>query len=195
MVNRFSSVDEMMDEFEKERLEERRRNPIKYYAELFWYRVICKLWEMPGYWYREIKWFWQRGTRGWSDRDVWSIDWFLAEIMPPMLQQLKETKHGIPNEPLQEAYEEITGKTDDYTYENDELDNKVFNLAETKFNDILDHIKWTFEIAHRIHEHDFMLWHEGCKDGKHIKYLSKEDTDKFYKGFDLFKEYFFDLWD
>lgn len=42
------------------------------------------------------KWFIQRGYRGYSDRDVWSIDWFLTTILPPMLRQLKKTTHGAP---------------------------------------------------------------------------------------------------
>ena len=32
---------------------------------------------------REVKWFWQRGKRGYSDRDVWNMDdWFLDIIVP-----------------------------------------------------------------------------------------------------------------
>lgn len=47
-------------------------------------------------WMREVKYFCQRGYRGYSDRDVWSVDWFLAQILPKMLLQLKNTKHGTP---------------------------------------------------------------------------------------------------
>ena len=43
----------------------------------------------------EIKWFIQRGQRGWSDRDSWSIDWWLSEIMPSILIKLKNSKAGI----------------------------------------------------------------------------------------------------
>lgn len=46
--------------------------------------------------YDEAKYFIQRGRRGYSDRDVWSVDWFLTSIMPGMLRQLKKTTHGAP---------------------------------------------------------------------------------------------------
>jgi hypothetical protein len=46
--------------------------------------------------YDQAKWFIQRGYRGWADRDVWSVDWFLTGIMPGMLRQLKKTSHGYP---------------------------------------------------------------------------------------------------
>ncbi len=46
--------------------------------------------------YHEAKYFIQRGYRGYSDRDVWSVDWFLTSIMPGMLTQLKKNTHGAP---------------------------------------------------------------------------------------------------
>ncbi len=57
---------------------------------------LRKPWEIFEDYGREVKFFWQRGTRGYSDRDVWSVDWFLTSIMPSMLQQLKRTTHGAP---------------------------------------------------------------------------------------------------
>ena len=43
------------------------------------------------------KWFIQRGVRGYSDQDVWSIDMFLASIMPKMLRQLRgRIVHSTP---------------------------------------------------------------------------------------------------
>ena len=54
------------------------------------YRIIDFFKYLP----KEIKWFCQRGKRGYSDMDVYGIDdWFLTVIVP-MLRQLKETKHG-----------------------------------------------------------------------------------------------------
>lgn len=46
--------------------------------------------------YDQARWFIQRGYRGYSDRDVWSVDQFLTSIMPNMLRQLKKTTHGYP---------------------------------------------------------------------------------------------------
>lgn len=46
--------------------------------------------------YDEVKWFIQRGYRGYSDRDTWSIDWYLCTWMPEALATLKKRKIGHP---------------------------------------------------------------------------------------------------
>lgn len=38
----------------------------------------------------------QRAKRGFSDQDVWSIDWWFCETIAPMLRQLAKTSHGCP---------------------------------------------------------------------------------------------------
>src|SRR5271157_6140443 len=48
--------------------------------------------------YREVKYAYQRVVRGWDDRAVWSIDYWLDDKMPAMLRKLKEDKHGIPGD-------------------------------------------------------------------------------------------------
>ena len=52
------------------------------------YRILDFFKYLP----KEIKWFFQRGFKGYCDRDVWDIDsWFERNIIP-MLKELKETK-------------------------------------------------------------------------------------------------------
>lgn len=63
-----------------------------------WYYRMLRGWDWVTGIPREIKFFWQRGTRGWSDRDVWSIDGFMLQILPDMIRQLSYTKHGCPEE-------------------------------------------------------------------------------------------------
>jgi hypothetical protein len=53
-------------------------------------------WGNPRQAYREVRYFIQRGRRGWSDRDVWSLDHYLSGWLPDALRQLKATKHGVP---------------------------------------------------------------------------------------------------
>ena len=45
---------------------------------------------------RNIKAFYQRGKRGWADRDCWSLDCHLSEVMANSIEHLKETNHGCP---------------------------------------------------------------------------------------------------
>jgi hypothetical protein len=191
----YYSVEELFNDIEKRDKEERKKNPIKWYAQRLWWQIE-KIVEIPGDVFKEIKWFIQRGIRGWSDRDVWSIDYFIADIMPGMLKRLKETKHGIPSDLYCEAVKEVTGK-DDYYYDgDDELDKKICDLGDKKQNEIIDNMIWTFEMAKKIQDGDVMLYNE--KYNKILKediILTKEESDRFYSGFDLFKKHFFDLWD
>lgn len=46
--------------------------------------------------YYDAKYASQRVRKGWSHRDVWSIDWHLMEILPEMLRHLAETTQGYP---------------------------------------------------------------------------------------------------
>lgn len=48
------------------------------------------------YFFLEIKWFIQRGKRGWADCDVWAIDSYLNRVIPAMLENLANCKHGAP---------------------------------------------------------------------------------------------------
>lgn len=46
----------------------------------------------------QIKWFFQRLTRGWDNRDVWSLDATISKFVLPRLELLKKVKHGVPCE-------------------------------------------------------------------------------------------------
>lgn len=57
---------------------------------------LKKPWKLPKLFCKKVKYSWQRITKGYCDSDLWNIDdWFLG-IMPDMLQQFKETRHGSP---------------------------------------------------------------------------------------------------
>lgn len=60
---------------------------------LRWLRWI---WGAPRLAYRNIKWFCQRGARGWADCDIWSLDAYLAGWLPGALQRLQQQKQGTP---------------------------------------------------------------------------------------------------
>ena len=52
---------------------------------------------MVGLVLRNIKYSFQRITRGYCDKDLWNIDYWFMNLMPDMLQQFKDTKHGSPS--------------------------------------------------------------------------------------------------
>ena len=45
--------------------------------------------------YYEVKWFIQRGRRGYSDRDTWSLDQYLASWMPEALERLEKEQSMV----------------------------------------------------------------------------------------------------
>lgn len=48
--------------------------------------------------FRDIKYFIQRGRRGWSDRDIWSLDYYLSTVVIQSVLRLIEIHHGCPQE-------------------------------------------------------------------------------------------------
>ena len=51
---------------------------------------------------KRIYWFFQRGYRGYSDKDTWDFDYYLATVILGGLKQLKKYSHSA--EPTQEEY-------------------------------------------------------------------------------------------
>src|ERR1019366_7545008 len=47
--------------------------------------------------YYQAKWFVQRGSRGYADCDVWSLDGYLCSWMPEALATLRKNKMGYPS--------------------------------------------------------------------------------------------------
>ena len=55
------------------------------------------------YFIKRIYWFFQRGYRGYSDKDTWDFDIYLDTIIIGALKQLKKYSHS--SEPSQEEYD------------------------------------------------------------------------------------------
>jgi len=45
---------------------------------------------------RIFKYSWQRITKGYCDRDGWSIDYWFLDIIPRMLEELRDNRNGSP---------------------------------------------------------------------------------------------------
>lgn len=136
----------------------------------------------------KIKWFIQRGKRGYSDYDILDIsDWFI-QVIVPMLKQLKETKCGYPCDMTEEEWNNQLDKmircfmeiSEDGCSMRNEYENKVFESF-----DIEDINKDETEEHKKLRE----------------KWLSREKEIDNYKekmkieAFNLFSKYFWSLWD
>lgn len=71
-------------------------------------------------------WSWQRATRGYADCDKWSMYSFLQNLIPEMLQDMRDNRHGSPS---------YLGEN--YTNEDGIL---VNDTCHDEWNKLLDHM-------------------------------------------------------
>ncbi|MFR3182208.1 MAG: hypothetical protein ACLTPN_01110 [Clostridia bacterium] len=142
------------------------------------YRIMDFIKNIP----REIKWFFQRGTRGYSDKDVWSIDIWFKSIIIPMLEQLKETKQGHPIDMTEEEW-------------NLTLNNMINYFKECTDFYCSEKNEYEDEYMSRImsaNEYDKLLADKWLKREEEIDKYKNEMKDK---AFELFSKHFYSLWD
>ncbi len=172
----YNTVEEMFDDLEKDVSDIYRLSNKIFPNGLFGYNafyIITHPWKIMEKGIDEIKWTWQRVFRGWDDRVIWSVDWYLAEKIPFWVRRLKKTA-GIPCEMF-----------DELPYENENLftySKESEIIAKNKWEQILENIAIGFEsyiaLCDRIERDD----------------CYQELTEKYERGFDLFREYFGNLW-
>ncbi len=129
--------------------------------------------------YKEGRDPWEKVDIRIDEEDTWSMDCTLAEIVVPMLIQLRDTTHGYPFDLM---HDENIPK--DYDNEYDDYDDgKGFE----RWKVILD--KMIFSFTEAKDEYKTPLNQK----------MSVEAYDIFHKkvqeGFDLFGKYYMNLWD
>ena len=141
-------------------------------------RQVLAITDLPHH-IRRVRWFVQRGKRGWADCDWWNMDRYLSTIILPMLKQLKENQHGYPG----------------------------YGQASTpeKWDAILDKMIEGFEAANRVIEDDYYkeisgdsieaITHAPREEMLKWGEASKRDQKVFSENMKLFNKWFFALWD
>jgi hypothetical protein len=137
---------------------------IMYYCFYSWYYWLK---DRP----REIRWFLQRGKRGFADCDIWDFDDYLIDVISAGLKQLKKVQQTCPTE-IFDKYEHLSIEERD-------------KATQKEWNEILDRIIEGFDAAKVLLDMYCELDEKERKDIEQIR----------QRGFDLFKEYFFNLWD
>jgi hypothetical protein len=137
--------------------------------------------------------------------DTWSMDHTLADIILPMLKQLKATKHGAPHtddEDVPEYLRSHMAQPREHEWDTD-------SLHFMRWDWILAEIIWAFEQKVNDDADSQFFDHSECgdekfpwnKDGQYvskIKYDSeghKAWQDRKANGFRLFGKYYENLWD
>ena len=157
-------------------------NPLQEFGWTLW-----RLWKYtlhPHRLWREVKKFYQRGVRGWSDEDVWSFDYYLTRVIVGGLQRLKEDARGYPacldpDSELDVLGGRVLPDGDDGGVRrwNGLLQEMIAGFAADSL--LRDDVVWTIEggTIHRNHELEAKL--NAIRD----------------RGFALFKDYYGALWD
>ena len=166
--------------------------PRTWYGEIWWW-IRYGIWNWIGYngevW-RYIKRFWQRGIRGYGDSDVWSLHYYLADVIFGTTKSLRDKLHGHP-----------------------------CDLDPKKWREVLEYIMWTFDTSLKISEgewwyleperrtecemnklknmvKDLEKKHKTSKlDNTNYHVMDYAECERYEKGWDLFRKYFFSLWD
>ncbi len=180
-VSKSFTSDEMFDSLRNGKIRE-------FYLNI--YRFFLHIKEFPDDTYYDIKYFIQRGRKGYSKKDIWSFDYHLSDIIINGLKDLKKIVHASPCGQI--GVQAISIE------ENPENDK---DLIEWKR--ILDEIIWTFETTHKIREKDYCYiplakYRRGAEKWAkevNIHLMTKEECERYKKGWKLFQQYYFDLWD
>ena len=174
---------------------------------------------------RNIKYSFQRVTKGYCDKDLWNIDYWFMNLMPDMLQQFKDTKHGSPSCLGTEYVDEHGISCNDECHSEWDriLDNMIFWFRE--MNEETCQKKNTYQKEHdnilQEFEEKYGLFGEKLEEGKmnkfgrvlHFpseipeykdiekKYYAEEKALRQYRedckneALELFSKWFYSLWD
>lgn len=118
--------------------------PNPWYTRLYYkiIRIKVVVIGFPRYTYYGIKYFIQRGRRGWADCDTWSLDNYLSEWLPAALRHLKETKHGVPCGMFDGLPQDDNGNGTE----------EAWPIAEARWDDIMNKMIAGFEAWERMED-------------------------------------------
>lgn len=178
-----------------------KNHPVLDFFQSFYYEVGRKI-EIPGDTYRAIKYFIQRGKRGYSDCDIWGFDSYLSNIIVNGLKDLKEQLHGVPCG--------LTGTQAISLDDNDDTEMKEWKR-------IIEEIIWTFKATQHIQDREWFSVEDEKNRTQLVKFvkilnkkdnglfkdlpqtkhylMTKKDMTRYEQGWKYFKQYYFSLWD
>jgi len=138
---------------------------------------------------RDIHCAWQRATKGYCYRDIWSIDnWFL-ELIPKMLEEFKKIRHGYPASLTLEEWDDIIQQMKTHFEKANELTTDFVNPYEDEYLSTLS-INLETNILECSADETLENNYREYARKKH-EYLE----ENLKAGFKLFEEHFHNLWD
>ena len=171
----------------------------KFKLKIKWRKIHPKLVKLQDIWWwirhgiknkiidfpKEVKYFIQRGKRGFADRDCWGFDYYLAKVIRGGIDKLIQNIHGYPSSLKGIKQWKVILKKIQKTFDIEVKisDCELIYLPISKFNNEKrrDIIKTTKES-----NKDFDLNH---------RVMTKAENLQYKEGWRLFRKYFRDLWD
>ena len=135
-----------------------------------------------------IKTFIQRGKRGYGDSDLWDFFDYLSDVISNGIKDLKEIQSILP------TIETLNLKETSWK------DNEPEEVAQKRWDSILNKIIKTFKIAKKISREGF-LYHERkdirerMRKVSKARVISKKEWKEYQEGWKLLQKHFFSLWD
>jgi len=190
-----------MGEADKRRKVWEKNHPILNFFQSCYYEIARKK-DIPENSYYNIKYFIQRGKRGYSYRDVWSFYYYLTNVIIGGLKELQKNVHGFPGD---------LGNSKAIDFDGESKGTK-------KWKEIIGKIIWTFEAIKKIEKYEWLLVEDESKRREYKNYIrrlnkpdrkqlfddlpphkwhlmTKKEMKKYHEGWANLKKYFLYLWD
>ena len=153
-----------------------------------------RFWEYIPWFFRAIKYAWQRATKGYCDKDTWNLDRYYTQLFIDTLTFFRDNCHGYPSTYFYQNKDGYQTWIDTLN----ELINHFSNSLEEDDHDYIDENIPDFDIENWIDK--IQNYDERAKQLQQEwlrKELKKDEKRKkeLEEGMDLLKKVFFNLWD
>lgn len=175
-----------MDEWKKEAELWKKKHPNLYRLEQAYYSIRRFFIRIVDFFRYDIKAFIQRGKRGYANSDVWGFHRYLSEVIAGGIDKLTKEVHGYPcNLKNLKEWEVILKKISKTFKTAKEIDDDNLQyLSATLFNDKerKNCIRITKELNKKYSYYN-------------TRTMTKKENKEYEEGWQLFQQYYFNLWD
>jgi hypothetical protein len=149
-------------------------------------RLISEIWS-------DIQCAWQRATKGYCYRDLWSIDYWFLDLIPRMLDDFRKQTDGYPTNLDEKQWDTILkNMIECFKNANDETTDFVNPYKEEYWDKIISEWDLKNGTLHCNIQDQYKILQKNYFDKEKEKDIYMDDQLK--KGLELFGKYFWHLW-
>ena len=175
----------MVEKFKLE-IKWRKEHPKLAKLQDIWWWIKYGIWsKVHDFFKYDIKAFIQRGKRGFSNRDTWGFDYYLAKVISEGIDKLIKDVHGHPCDLKNLKQWKTILKKISKTFKTEEkiINGELIYLPVKKYLD-KDRKYWIKYTKENNKEWD-----------KDDRVMTKKENKEYLEGWELFSKYFKNLWD